>query len=448
MDLRERRLYYNRCKPEEALGPEDERNLDVDRFGTVRVRGINWVDRLAEPVELSTDPVLLLFSGLRGSGKSTELLRLSQRLSHPRGANLLPVYIDALEILDTAGTVDIPDIIASVVHSAEECLLRAEGKDAAQALQEGYLTRLWTWLTRTGIDPKQAEYSIPGGLKLILEMKTRPTLRQRVRSVIAAYLTAFLEDARKELNRLNDRAVRLGHAGLAVIFDSLEKLRGTSTNWGEVLDSAERVFAGGAPYLRLPVHVIYTVPPALLGRCIEHVEFIPMIKLRERDGSPYPPGIASARELIRKRVPDAALEKLLGRKAEDRLKELIMWSGGYPREIIRLLRRILEVPKPPLSKADFQRLWDELCDEYRKFVPEDAFPWLARVASEQYLAIRTEADRQVADLMLNNNAVLRYLNENDWFDLHPAVREIPGVQAALQPAPEMGFRGSPGDEGG
>jgi hypothetical protein len=28
--------------------------------------------------------------------------------------------------------------------------------------------------------------------------------------------------------------------------------------------------------------------------------------------------------------------------------------------------------------------------------------------------------------------VLRYLNDQDWFDVHPAVREIPGVAAAIQ----------------
>jgi hypothetical protein len=34
--------------------------------------------------------------------------------------------------------------------------------------------------------------------------------------------------------------------------------------------------------------------------------------------------------------------------------------------------------------------------------------------------------------MLSNNAVLRYLNDRDWFDLHPAVREIPGVAEAIR----------------
>jgi hypothetical protein len=86
----------------------------------------------------------------------------------------------------------------------------------------------------------------------------------------------------------------------------------------------------------------------------------------------------------------------------------------------------------PLSDSDFQRTLNEVGDQYRKLVPADAFPWLARVASEQYLTLRDEAHRQSADLMLSNNAVLRYLNDKDWFDLHPAVREIPGVSEEIQ----------------
>ena len=74
----------------------------------------------------------------------------------------------------------------------------------------------------------------------------------------------------------------------------------------------------------------------------------------------------------------------------------------------------------------------EVRDAYRKIVPADAFPWLARVARDHYLTIENDGHRQAADLMLQNNAVLRYLNGGDWFDLHPAVHQIPGVEEAKQ----------------
>lgn len=83
MDLKTLQKYYNRCNPEEALGPDDERYVDIDSLGSPdeRIRGENWVNRLARQIELSgNNPVCKYFTGLRGSGKSTELKRLAARL--------------------------------------------------------------------------------------------------------------------------------------------------------------------------------------------------------------------------------------------------------------------------------------------------------------------------------------------------------------------------------
>jgi hypothetical protein len=61
-----RRKYYNRCRVFEALSPEDDRNLDIDSLGPEKVRGVNWVERLGNAIELSDEPVFLLFTGLPG----------------------------------------------------------------------------------------------------------------------------------------------------------------------------------------------------------------------------------------------------------------------------------------------------------------------------------------------------------------------------------------------
>lgn len=446
MDFKTRRTYYNRCDPNEPLNPEDDRNVDLDDLGPTPVRGINWVQRLASRIELSDKPVFELFTGLPGSGKSTELKRLAARLEKPDGAHLLPVLVDAERVIDLANPVDVPEIIAGILECTEAVVLEKEGKDPAKAMEEGYLTRLWSWLTRTEVDLGKGELAIPGGgPKLVAEMKTRPTLRQRVRNTIAAHLTTFLKEARDEMRLLEDRAIGLGYSGLVVIFDSLEKLRGISTNWVQVLESAEQLFAMGAPYLRLPVHVLYTIPPALVTRRFEQVQFIPMIKLRNQDGSDFQPGFEAACQLVRKRVPQEVLAQLLGPEADTRLRELIRWSGGYPREIVRLLRSAFALPTAPISDEDLQRIIGEIRDAYRKIVPAEAFDWLAHVERDHYLTILNDGHRQAADLMLQNNAVLRYLNGGDWFDLHPAVQQIPGVQEAKLALDRPASGAEPGD---
>jgi hypothetical protein len=432
MDFETRKKYYNLCDPDEPLEPDDARNVDLDALQGARVRGDNWVERLAGKIELSSRPVFELFTGLPGSGKSTELRRLAARLREPEDGRIFPVLIGAEDVLDLANEIDIPDILAAILHQTEVAVLKAEGRDPEKALQDGYLTRLWSWLTRTDVSlGKEVEFAIPAGPKLVVEMKTRPKLRQRVRETVSANLTTFLAEARQEMSLLRDRVLQLGYRDAIVIFDSLEKLRGISTNWEKVLTSAERVFAAGAPYLRMPVHVLFTTPPALVNRC-KGIEFLPVIKLHERGGRSYRPGIDAARLLIHRRIPDEILSKLLGPNVESRVDELIGWSAGYPREIVRMIQSVILVRENPVPEPELQFILAEVWDDYRKLVPADAFEWLARVAVTNYLTIENDGHRSAADLMLQNSAVLRYLNGGDWYDLHPAVRRIPGVEEAIR----------------
>lgn len=433
MDKNRRKYLYNRCKPGEPLPPDDPRYIDLDARG---VRGIDWVARLASVIELSDGPTCQLFTGLLGSGKSTELLRLAQQLERADEANLLAAVIDSQETFDLSAAIDIPDLVLAVIDACERKLLDAEGKDPDVAMESGYFRRLWDWLTHTDVTLTTLEYNVEQVGKIVAELKTRPTLRQQFRQTVGSQLNRFLADARDELTIMQERASALGRTGLVVIVDALEKLRGTSTTWDQVLESAERVFSDGAPHLRLPIHVVYTVPPALVFRKrFANVKFMPMIKLHQYPGAGggrSKEGYDAAMELLLQRVPEQDLAKLFGAQTEKRIEQLIEWSGGYPRELVRLLQQALLSETIPLSDDDFQRLLNEVSDQYRKVIPAEAFPWLARVATEYYLTLDTDAHRQTADVMLTNNVVLRYLNNSEWFDVHPSVREIPGIARAIE----------------
>ena len=91
MDKQRCGVLYNRCNPDIALEPGDELYIDLDARG---VRGHDWVERLAAPIDLAAGPTIQLFTGLPGSGKSTELRRLVQRLGAAE-SNFEVVYIDA-----------------------------------------------------------------------------------------------------------------------------------------------------------------------------------------------------------------------------------------------------------------------------------------------------------------------------------------------------------------
>jgi hypothetical protein len=116
---------------------------------------------------------------------------------------------------------------------------------------------------------------------------------------------------------------------------------------------------------------------------------------------------------------------------ESRLNTIFELSGGYPREIVQILRSLIAIPSYPVSQADFDRILAELKASYRMIVPSSTFPWLAKVEKHHFLTIEDDDHRKAADEIISNNGVLYYWNGTPWWGLHPAVRSIPGVEEAI-----------------
>lgn len=431
------RKYYNLCHPGEYLKADDKRYVPLDELGqddeSKRVRGENWSGKLVKMVRLSDKPVCQLLTGLPGSGKSTELRRVALGLKTE--SKLLPVVIDAEEVVDLASPIDVPDILLAILYHAEREVLLAEGKDPEDAGKDSILTRIGGIWSSLQVEAKGSnELTVPVVGKLGIEMKYQPDVRKRVRKAVESHIKTFLDEARREISLLNARACKRGHEGLVIVFDSMEKLRGTSTNYQEVLESAEQIFHGGAPHLQLPVPVFYTVPIELISRRrIENVEIMPMIKLKTRTGDEFEPGFEAARQIITRRIPLEVLSEVLDpSKLEERLHALIEWSGGYPRELVRMLQRLLEAEKHPLSDQAFRRVLNQIGDEYQVSIAANMYPWLARIAVDKELLLEDDEHRRTVDKLLSSNAILRYLNDSAWFDVHPAVRQLPGVQQAIE----------------
>jgi hypothetical protein len=303
-----------------------------------------------------------------------------------RWANALVVWVDADEVFDLAAPIDVPDVVLAIMAACERRLLEAEGHSR----------------------------------------------RFDVCRTVEGQLNRFMRESCDELAVMHDRAAKLGHAGLVVIVDSLEKLCGTSSSQNQVLATAELVFAQEGALFGLPIHVIFTIPPALAIReGFTAVSLMPMIELWQADGRRSQAGYDAARQLLLQRVPMDDLIALFGSKVYERIECLIEWSGGQPRELVRLLQESLLSASMPVLDRDFRRLLGAVGDEYRRLIPADAFSWLARVAVDRYLTFDTRLQRRLGGSMLSNGVVLPYLDEHDWFDLHPAVRRIPGVAAAI-----------------
>jgi hypothetical protein len=440
--------YYNRCNPDESLGPDDPRNVDLDDLpGAVdAVRGRNWAKRMALDFSRSSTPVCKFFSGLRGSGKSTELKRLARKL---RDEGLLPLIVNMDGLIDLSSPIDVPDLLSIFLHYGEVELLKEEKRPPEEAMTRGAFQRFWDYVSQTDLEWSKAEFGLQQPWvsgKITVDMRTNPVLRERVRKMVTAHLSRFIEEARQEFSAMNERARLLGFKkGLVLIVDSLERLQGTSTNWVEVLASAERIFANGAPYLQLPVHALYTFPPALTRRLSADVYYLPMIKLRTRDGKDSAAGFEAIRTMLLRRVPEEILRGVFGDTLfETRLRELILWSGGYPRDLIRLLQLVLSEDTYPLSESLFRGILQGAGDVYARLLSTDsAVALIARVARTHSLQIGSDEQQAELDRLLSNNMILRYMNRVEWVDVHPAIRKLPQVEEAIKRQEEQAQSGSP-----
>nr|MBA3241654.1 ATP-binding protein [Acidobacteriota bacterium] len=236
------------------------------------------VDFLQKAIQFSEYESLQLFSGFRGSGKTTELFRLKQRLEQE---GYVVLYVDAFDYISPSDEIDISDLLIVLAGGFSDALEKwtAQLQQPVKLSNESFWTRIKNYLTRTTIQLTEAGLTVEadspasqvlGGLKagldLKLAIKESPTFRQNVQKLMAnrigelrASVHQFFEEGVKAVKEVwgEDKQV-------VYIFDSLEQLRGSLTNEEGVLRSVERVFANHLNLLRLPyVHVVYTVPPWL-----------------------------------------------------------------------------------------------------------------------------------------------------------------------------------------
>lgn len=440
MQLSEIQELHARCDPDEPLLAHDnERYVEIDVLAQVddtddvgRPRCHAWIERIAKKFEFSRKPRHLLLTGLPGSGKTTELLRVAQRLARADGARLLPVYIDAEKVIDLDQPIDMPDLVLVIMAETERAVLELEGmQNASKDLaHEGVFARLVSYARNTTIEVDKVEAGFDP-FKVVAALKTDPTLREQIRASVNTRTSEFLERARAHMRTLEARVknyeIRGQHehkyAGIFVLFDSLEKLRGLTTNFREVLERGEHLLRHNADLLNLGVHALYTVPIAI-SRRIQGVELMPLIKVRERSGASFAPGVVALRSLATKRLSERALVEVFGPQHEHRVLQLIERSGGYPREFVTLLQDSLEEGPFPLSDAAFRRLLAARADEYARKVTTEALPLLAEVARNRGCFIVPDEQRELAESLLTDSLVFVYQNEIEWADINPALASM------------------------
>lgn len=416
------------------LEPDEAWYVDLHRDQDLAT--LDPIEQIATAIEWTPVASTHLFSGFRGTGKSTELRRLRARLQST-GRHLV-VLCDMVDTLNLATPVDAADFLIGVagafgdaIHEDPDLL----GRDPAR---ESYWQRVLKLFRDTDVDleVQMGANVAVASATLKSNLRQDPTFRDRLRERMEGHLGRLVEDVHDYLSGCC-AALRKRHGDdveIVLLLDSIEQIRGTSIGNAEnVYASVEALFANHAESLRFEdLHVVYTVPPWLkirspgIGGEYGGLQLLPCVRVRTKDGRPFAAALDALERVVARR---GDWKRLLG--SRERLDALALASGGYLRDLFRMLQGCLRQARGaalPIDDRTLEVALHEVRNGYLPLARSDA-RWLAAIGQSHTpeLAVH-RAGGEAANLfdlarLFDTHLVLCYRNGEEWYDVHPLLRD-------------------------
>jgi hypothetical protein len=424
--------FVQACEPNQSLEPNDQRYVNCDD-----VRGSSRIEEYERGLRRSAveRPDFILFTGHRGVGKTSELLRLRQRLQRNEAGKrpFKVIYFDVTDALDP-NDLDFPDLL--VLTAAQVQAQLGAAAIPGIGVVNGYMQRVWDEIKTSlagEVILKDAEIGTPYA-KLALELRNRPNARRNLRAAIEQHSTNLLGAVNDLLMDSTQKLRAANYEGLVLIIDGLDKLVLRPLDEGKS-NTHLRLFCDRAEQLTsLKAHTIYTVPISLIysPRCSEleqsfgiHVAPIPMIRLRgENKGaiSPETIGMQKMQEMIAARCKFANVDyKQLfdERSTGDFICEM---TGGHPRHLVMFLQAAANsLDKLPITRAAAERAVSNYANSLAREIPTTFWKQLRKFATPQ-VDIEKNMDHQEMLFLLH---IFEYMNGSPWYEVNPVVRRLP-----------------------
>jgi energy-coupling factor transporter ATP-binding protein EcfA2 len=390
------------------------------------------IAELAGRISFSQSQSVNLFTGQRGSGKSTEFRRLRKMLIEDDCEVFL---LDMREYMNLTTPVEISDFLISIMAALSE---EVEERFKKSPHRRSYLERLTDFLMQE-VKIEEIETSlIKDVVGVKASLKDDPSFKQRLQQGLKGHVARIVKDAHqfaREIVELIRKETRDNGKKVVLLVDSVEQLRGVGADGAnEVYKSVENLFSGHADSLQMPMlHIVYTIPPYLtplapgLGRqlganlgCT-----LPCIHVQKRsDHQPDPDGLAIMRTLLQKRCPEGGQNIFI----DERLNKLAEASGGDLRDFFRLIRDSLVKASSksgnicPISDAVIEQTLNHSRREMLPIAREDK-EWLIKIDASKKAELETMDKLPTLARFFDTKLVLNYRNGDDWYDVHPLLRD-------------------------
>ena len=435
---------YNACNPYYPLPAGDPRYVDCQK-----VRGDdNITVDLGRNIQRSQEMTCQLYAGHFGAGKSTELRRLEK---HLKVQGYFVVYFAADEQDINPEDTEYTDILLACTRHLLEIIKDADSKPLLDWMKNRWNDLKDLALTEVSFETLSLEMQIAQFSKLTANVKTQPSQRQKIREKVNPHTTTLI-DALNQFIRDAKQKLPNKYSQLAVIADNLDRIVPFSKDGGQ-RSNLDEIFLDRSEQLKaLDCHVVYTVPISMVhsNRAADlsnnynnAPQVLPMIMLRNPSGEVNQAGLAKMKEVIERRVKQAAPDLSLELETEwfetlETLENLCLMSGGHVRNLLFMLQEAIKYTENlPITAKAAQRAITNLRNIYRRTPEQDEWSILAKVSVSRRIA----NDQQHRNLLFNR-CILEYRyydgegEMQPWYDVHPLIKgiqEFKEAVAILQP---------------
>lgn len=420
-----------RSLDQQAIGPESSLYVAFEELDG-NVLGQDAIPRLAREIRRSTPGKGFFFTGLRGSGKSSQLHRLRRNLEADGFAVLMP---DAEDYLDLHRPLDVTQMLFFLVGAiSDEATKRGWLATAPGGESRGW-ARLKSWLGNLKVPEVQlgASVGLPGAVNLSASMKAElranPTFVEALGTFLEARQAELVAEARTIVAELEDEVRdswptqgRGEWKGLVVIADSLDHNRAIeSENFLQVRRGLADLFDLDRDKLIFPnLRTVFTLP-SYVKATGAGARYLTNIRVRDREGSTYEPGVEALREVLRRRVPGGDLKRVFPDDAS--LDRLIQASGGHLRMLLGLtVELITQAEALPVDEETLRSSIEQVRNTLLP-IPADERELLQRVRDTKELPLDSDEQWHVVAELLNQRLVLGYQNGQPWYDVHPLLHD-------------------------
>lgn len=372
----------------------------------------------------SSNKTILFLGGMRGSGKTSELVKYSENLNSPSCFLCVTCNIDQELDMNDLEYMDI------LILQLEQLTIKLSEHDLS--VDEGILQRMEEWFTQRAKEIKKAlkgEAVFEAGvevkattpffslLSIFAKFKTGVTgsyeraniVRQNLKNNFIPFASIFNEFIQETNLSLRDNDIA---QEILFIVDGLEKTMSADTRKRIIIEEQNRID-------KIKAYTIFTLPIELMNERqslnqFSSVEAFPFVKLIERDGAKNEAAFSRFREFVYKRID----KKLFVN--EDIVNKAINYSGGSPRELLRILEMTAFFVDDDVTTIDEKALdkaLDRLAKQTAQYITKEMFVKMKEIVENNKHLRETEYDSTMQSL-LEKTYVMEY-NSGSYKRINP-----------------------------